>query len=92
MSPDGAFYDLRRFPSWTQYALASKSLLAALDIDNPEDTVMCQFTISETSLVSFGLLVLCRLFPEFCPVASDLSTKIADVSNAQGFLGSKELE
>lgn len=84
--PEGDFYDLHALPSWTQYALAAKSLLVALDVDNPEDTVLVQFTISELSLTSLALLVLSRMLPEFQVIAANLSTKIQQVSDAQGFL------
>ena len=86
MSPEGSFYDLQRLPSWTQYALAAKSLLGALEIDDPEDTLFVALTISELSLVSFSLLVLSRVFPEFMPVASALSEKVTELSDAQNFL------
>lgn len=92
MSPEGAFYDLHSLPSWLQYSLAAKSLLAALEVDDPEETVMLQLTISELSMTSLGLLVLSRMFPEFIPVASSLSTKVSEVSNAQGFLGNATLD
>ena len=84
--PDGSFFDLHHLPSWTQYQLASKSLLAALELDNPEETVMLQLTISELSMLSFGLLALTRMFPEFAPIAADLSEKVTDCSVAQEFL------
>lgn len=84
--PSGDFYDLHALPSWTQYEFAAKSLLVALDVDNPEDTVLVQFTISELSLTSLALLVLSRMLPEFQVIAANLSTKIQQVSDAQGFL------
>lgn len=84
--PEGAFYDLHRLPSWMQYTLASKSLLGALEVDNHEDTLLLQVTISELSMVSLGLLIISRIFPEFAPIASDLSVKVTEVSDAQKFL------
>lgn len=84
--PDGAFFNLNGLVSWAQYGSAAKSLLAALDIDDPEETLMVQLTISELSMVSFGLLILSRIFPEFAGVAADLSNKIIDLNSAQGFL------
>ena len=83
---EGSFYDLHRLPSWSQYALAAKSLMKALEVDDPEETVMLQLMISELSMVSFALLVLARQHPEFAFVASNLSTKISEVSEAQNFL------
>ena len=92
MSPEGAFYDLNKLPSWTQYVLSCRSLLKALEVDDPEETLMVQLTISELSLVSFGLLILSRIFPEFVPVANDLSLKVTEISNAQGFLRDATLD
>ena len=90
--PEGHFYDLQSLPSWSQYALAAKSLLVALEVDDPEDTLFVSLTISELSMLSFGLLVLSRIFPEFVHVASDLSQKVTEVSDAQNFLRKDTLD
>ena len=87
--PDYGFYNLDALPSWVQYLLASKSLLRAVDVDDPEQTVMLQMTISELSLMSFALLVTSRLFPEFLGLSCNLSDKVHAVSDAQGFLKSE---
>ena len=92
MSPEGQFYDLARLPSWSQYALAAKSLLVAVEVDKPDETLFLQLTVSELSLLSFGLLVLSRIFPEFVHVASDLSQKVTEVSDAQNFLRKDTLD
>lgn len=90
--PEGwaAYYDLAQFPSWGQYVLMCRSLQKAQQVDNPEETVMLQATISEASIISLGLLCVCRMFPEFTPLANSLSEKIADVGEAQGFLKPKD--
>lgn len=80
------FYDMNKLPSWVQYSVASKSLLKALDLDNPEETLMVQFTLSELSVATFGLIALVRMFPEFTAVANALSDKIQAVGRAQDFL------
>ena len=90
--PDGQFYDLARLPSWSQYALAAKSLLVAVEVDKPDETLFLQLTVSELSLLSFGLLILSRIFPEFVHVASDLSQKVTEVSDAQNFLRKDTLD
>lgn len=90
--PDGAFHDLSKLASWIQYTLAAKSLLEAMDVDDPEETLLVALTISELSIVSFGLLLLGRIFPEFAPVASDLSLKVTELSDAQGFLRRRSLD
>lgn len=84
--PQGQFYDLNSLPSWQQYAIASKSLVAALGADNPEETLFLSLTISELSTISLALSVMCRLFPEFVKPAGELSLKITDVNEAQQFL------
>ena len=86
MSPEGGFYDLHKLASWVQYTFAAKSLLAALELDDPEETLMVQLTVSELSLMSFSLLILSRIFPEFMPIANDLSAKVSELSDAQNFL------
>ena len=84
--PDGSFEDVGRLPSWSQYSLSARSLLQALKVDDPEETLFIQATISEVSMLAFGLLLLARVFPEFLPIASNLSDKIAQVSGEQQFL------
>ena len=80
------FYDLNQLPSWMQYTIAAKSLLKSLDLDNPEDPLLVQLTLSELSVVTVGLISLCRMFPEFEPVASLLSNKLSEIGQSQGFL------
>ncbi len=80
------FYELGELVSWTQYSLAARSLLRALDLDVPENTVLVQLTLSEISKASLGLILLVRLFPEFLPVGGLLSRKIQEVCTAQGFV------
>lgn len=92
MPAEGAFYNLHDFPSWTQYALSARSTVTATGVDDPEEVVLLQLTISETCLLSLGLLVLARLFPEFVGIASDLSQKVTAVSHAQGFLRDATLD
>lgn len=80
------FYDLNQLPSWTQYTIAAKSLLKSLELDDPEETLLVQLTLSELSVATFGLISLIRMFPEFVSIANDLSNKLAAVGGAQGFL------
>lgn len=80
------FYDLNALPSWTQYTIAAKSLLKSLELDDPENTLMIQFTLSELSIATFGLICLVRMFPEFISVANLLSDKLSEVGQAQGLL------
>ena len=86
--PDGdfQFYELGELVSWVQYSLAARSLLRALDLDDPEKTVLVQLTLSELSMASFGLILLVRLFPEFLPVGGLVSSKMQEVCTAQGFV------
>jgi len=92
VSPSGHFLDLHRLPSWRQYALAAESLVVAVEVDDPEETLFLALTISELSMLSFGLLILSRIFPEFVHVASDLSQKVTEVSDAQNFLRKDTLD
>lgn len=80
------FYDLNQLPSWGQYRIAAKSLLKALSLDDPEQTLMLQLTVSELSALTFGLISLVRMFPEFTQVANSLSDKIQEIGRAQQFL------
>jgi hypothetical protein len=86
VSPDGAWFDLRNVNSWDQYALAAKSLMKALELDDPEESLFVQLTISELSITTFALFVLARIFPEFSPAADSLCTKLTELSDAQQFL------
>lgn len=67
-------------------SIAAKSLLKALAIEDPAETLLLQLTLSEMSLVSLSLSVLSRVFPEFLPIAEELSAKVIAVSEAQNFL------
>lgn len=86
------FYDLKDFPSWVQYTVAAKSLLTSLELDDPEQTLMVQFTLSELTTMTFGLTCLVRMFPEFTPVANALSDKIQEVGQAQHFIKETRLD
>ena len=86
------FYDLNEFPSWVQYTVAAKSLLTALDLDDPEQTLMVQLTLSELSTATFGLICLVRMFPEFTKIANSLSDKIQEIGQAQHFLKDTRLD
>ena len=86
------FYDLNELPSWVQYTLAAKSLLKAIELDDPEKTMMLQLTVSEVSVATFGLIALIRMFPEFTPVANNLSNKIQEIGQAQKFLKDDTLD
>ena len=86
------FYDLNKLPSWVQYTLAAKSLMKAIELDDPEQTMMLQLTVSELSVATFGLIALVRMFPEFVPVANDLSEKIREIGKAQDFMKDDTLD
>lgn len=88
MPDDGGFlfYDLNRLPSWIQYTFAARSLLKAVELDNPEETMLVQFTLAELSVATFGLICLVRMFPEFTKEANALSEKIAEIGGEQKFL------
>ena len=89
MSPSGHFADLNDLPSWIQYNLACSSAARAAEIANdPEDTLMVQLTFSELSTLTLGLLVMSRVFPELVDLAAELSRKLKQVGEAQGFLRS----
>ena len=77
---------MRNLPSWVRDSVAAKSLLKALELEDPAETLLLQLTISELSLVSLSLSVISRVFPEFAPLAEELSTKVIQVSEAQNFL------
>lgn len=82
----GAFHDLAKLPTWIQYLLMCRSLQNAIEIDNPEETVIFQMTIAEMSLTCLGLLSICRIFPEFTPQANALSDKLCEIGEVQGML------
>lgn len=92
--PEGQFYDLHGIPSWIQYRLACGSLQLALDEAKAQEkespdgarTLMVQLTIGDVSLVTTGLLILLRLFPEFTKDATRLSMKLQELADAQEFL------
>lgn len=84
--PEGHFLDLNSVPSWHQYRLAAGSLMTALKLDNPEESLFVQLTISELSLVSLGLLTVGRMFPELVGLAGGLSDKLTAINAEQGFL------
>lgn len=84
--PSGEFADLTAHPSWIQYHAAASSLVKALDLDDPEDTLFAQLTISEVSILSLALLILVRVFPELTMLAGDLSDKLKELSREQKFL------
>lgn len=86
------FHNLDGLPSWQQYSIASRSLLKALDLDDPETTLMVQLTLSELSIATFGLIALVRMFPEFTPIANNLSNKLNEIGQAQGLFRGDTLD
>ena len=45
------------------FAISTLAAVQALKVDDPEETLFIQATISEVSMLAFGLLLLARVFP-----------------------------
>jgi hypothetical protein len=68
--------------SWNQYSLAALALFTA--DHNPEETLQVALTLREFNAVTFGLILLCRLFPETRGVFYDLIRKLDELNSVQG--------
>lgn len=78
--------DLKRLPSWAQYQLGYRTVVAAMRHEDADKTLFVQLTYPEVALIPFALLLSSRVFPELVGAASRLSSKLNEVADAQQFL------
>jgi hypothetical protein len=85
--PEGSYDYLENVPSWRKDVIAIEGgVLPFLAMEDPEETLMVQFTAPEVSCLTFSLTLVERLFPEIAPLAYRISHKMSELMRAQEYL------
>lgn len=83
--PEGDLDNLKNVPSWGQYAIGCQSLVVAQEDEDVEDTLMVQLTVTEVAMVSLGIILLERMFPEMRQMAERFGLKIQELAKVQEY-------
>lgn len=71
--------------SWHRYSIYAQNVARAIDVEDPEDTLMIQLMLGDVAVIALGTVLARQLYPEIADRCEVLLDKLTELGVAQEF-------